>query len=170
MNHFKSIRRAFQNIKVINTKTAIEKVNSVVTVWGVPLDFNHWNAFLALSVTPIWIYNIVQSFAEDFHELKILQDGRKVFFHVNCKFCLTITDIVERAGRLAGVHMMFASKPRCISKDDVLSLKTLQYSTNFHNIGSSDHAFWPFGFSWSPHPILQELWKNIGGSLMWANC
>ena len=54
MNHFKSIRRAFQNIEVINTKTAIEEVYGVVTVRGVPLDFNCWKAFLAMSVTPIW--------------------------------------------------------------------------------------------------------------------
>ena len=32
----------------------MEKVYSVVTVRGVPLDFNCWKAFLAMSVSPIW--------------------------------------------------------------------------------------------------------------------
>ena len=105
MNHFKSIRRAFQNIKVINTKTAMEKVYSVVTVRGVLLDFNCWKAFLsmsAMSVTPIghcfydwaffkkkkmnhrginsWhVHNIVQSFQKILMSLRFCRMDGKFF-------------------------------------------------------------------------------------------
>ena len=68
----------------------------------------------------------------EFVEYCKVLDGR--FFHVNWKSCLTISDIVERAGRLAGVHMALASKPCCISKVRVLGLNTLQYSTNNHKL------------------------------------
>ena len=63
---------------------------------------------------------------------KVLEES---FLHVNCKSYLTISDIVERAGRLAGVHMALASKLCCISKVRVLGLKTVQYYTNSTTFG-----------------------------------
>ena len=93
MNHFKSISRTFQNIKVINTKTAMEKVYSVVTVRGILLDFTLFRLFsfrtellskkltVEGSAPDIHVYIIIYSskFSEDCHELKILQNGWKVF-------------------------------------------------------------------------------------------
>ena len=71
--------------------------------------------------------------------------------------CLTISDIVERAGRLAGVHMALASKPCCISKVRVLGLKTLQYSTNSTTFGvATVRSFHP-GFPGAAVPFCRNF-------------
>ena len=66
-------------------------------------------------------------------------------------------DIVERAGRLAGVHMALASMPCCISKVRVLGLKTLQYSTNSTKFGvATVHSFHP-GFPGDAVPFCRNF-------------
>ena len=83
---------------------------------------------------------------------------------MNCKSCLTISDIVERAGRLAGVHMALASKLCCISKVRVLGLKTLQYSTNSTTFGvATVRSFHP-GFPGASVPFagtLKGYWRRF---------
>ena len=106
-------------------------------LWSVAVEVGKSELF-QVSTPDIIIHNKISSkFSEDFHELKILQDGQKVFsIWINyCKSYLTMSDIVERTGRLAGVHMALSSKPCCISEVCVLGLETLQYSTNSTTFG-----------------------------------
>ena len=95
-----------------------------------------------------------QSFIYNPHRFSLLNHE-----HIEWFACgLTITDIhvVERAGRLVGVHMAFAGKPCCISKDRVLGLKTLQYSTNSTTFGVATMRSFHF-VSRNRRSILQEL-------------
>ena len=76
---------------------------------------------------------------------------------MNCKSYLTISDIAERAGRLAGMHMVLASKPYCISRDRVLGLKTLQFSTNSTTFGvATVRSFHP-GFPGPAVPFCRNF-------------
>ena len=76
---------------------------------------------------------------------------------MNDKSCLTISDIVERAGRLTGVDMALASKPSCISKVHALGLKTLQYSTNSTTFGvATVRSFHP-GFPGAAVPFCRNF-------------
>ena len=127
--------------------------------WAFVKKMNHWG---------INSWHIRSKFSEDSHELKILQDGQKVFSAVNCKSCLTISDI-ERAGRLAGEHMAsMASKSCCISKDHVLGLKSLQYSTNSTTFKVVIVLPFHPGFSGATIPFCRNFERIIiGDSLIW---